>query len=384
MHAVRCGSFNPRRVQVSGGTARKAVSHVASTIVQSGRPDPTKNLNGDTDIRLLRQTKAYREADQPVRHQKALPPDVFRHMLHSATDTRSTAIAQITTGALFYACRSCEYTLVPKKERKTRPLRVCDIEFRSGPRIIPHDDPDIFSAKTVVLKFGPQKTGVYDDEIPMDRTTDPSISPIVWARIVTRLRSYPRFSPHWPVYTFYDPATKRFRPIRNTDVERAIKTSVIALGRDTLGFGPDDVGTHSVRSSLAMQLYLQHVQPYTIMLIGRWRSLSFLSYIEKQCQEFTRGMSQIMLTLDSFYHLPPPPRPTNPTDGAIRPHRRKGDASYHSAPSHHRTHPHPRAGRPHHLTDDASHHHHQSAPVHHSTRFIHFGRLHALRSRSSA
>lgn len=344
MHAVRCGTFNPQSKRVSGATARTAVNHVASAIVASGRPDPTRNAAGKTDVRILRQSKAYREVDPPTRHQKALPPEVYRVILESAASPRSAARATLLAGALFFGCRSCEYSKVPRKEQKTRPLRACDFDFRSGARIIPHDDPAIFHADTVVAKFASQKSGVYEDEIPMDKTTDPALNPVaLWATTITRLRSYPDYDPRWPVFTYFNAETSRFHPIRSSEIEGDIKRAVSAIGRDTLGFGPDDVGTHSNRSALAMQLYLQGVPPYTIMLIGRWRSDAFLSYIEKQCKEFTKGMSQIMLTLDSFYHLPthrqqPSPSTASSSTPKARPNRR-------------------------------------------DAHFVHFGRLNALRSR---
>ena len=157
----------------------------------------------------------------------------------------------------------------------------------------------------MVLKFGPQKSGVYEDEIPLDNNEESTLNPVIlWAHTISRLRSYPKFNAQWPIYTFFDREKKRFKPIKNNEIEQDIKAAVAAIGRDILGFGPNEVGTHSNRSSLAMMLYLQQVPPYTIMLIGRWRSDAFLSYIEKQCREFTKGMSSVMLKLDSFYHLP--------------------------------------------------------------------------------
>ena len=278
---------------------------MASTFVSSGRPDPTKNTVGKTDMRLTRQTSAYKAKDPPVRHQKALPPAVFRHLISSAKTRREKARALLTSCALFIAGRSCEYTEVPQNEQKTRPLRTCDIRFLVGAREIPHSSNEIFHAKTVIVGFGPQKSGFYDDEVPMDRNNDPILNPItLWAKVITRIQSYPKFDPKWPIYTYYDEKTKRFTPIKSREIQKDIKTAVATIGKDTLGFGPADVGTHSVRSSLAMQLYLQRVPHYTIMLIGRWRSDAFLSYIEKQCREFTIGMSQTMLNLNTFYQLP--------------------------------------------------------------------------------
>ena len=140
------------------------------------------------------------------------------------------------------------------------------------------------------------------------------------------------------MYTYYNGS--RFLPIRSKEIETDIKRAVSAIGKDVLGFGPDEVGTHSNRSSLAMQLYLQGVPPYTIMLIGRWRSDAFLNYIEKQCKEFTKGMSQVMLTLDSFYQLPRQQLPPQGPDAPARTRPNRRDA-----------------------------------------HFVHFGRLNALRSR---
>lgn len=301
MHAVRIGTFNPQGRQVSADTAKKAVNHVAAEIVASGRPDPTKNSTGKTDIRILRQKKSYHEQDPPAKHQKALPTEVYKYIYNTAHSPREKARATLLCGALFWGCRSCEYTKVPRKLQKTRPLRARDFTFKYGHKTIPHSDPSISSAQTIIARFGLQKSGANYDEIPMDATTDPILNPpSLIASTISRLRSYPGFNPNWPIFTFYDEETKTFSQITNTEIENDIKRAVAALGRDRLGFGPEDVGTHSNRSSLAMLLYLQHVPPYTIMLIGRWRSDAFLTYIEQQCKEFTKGMSQIMLNIDSF------------------------------------------------------------------------------------
>ena len=77
-----------------------------------------------------------------------------------------------------------------------------------------------------------------------------------------------------------------------------------AIGVDVLGFISDKIGTHSVRASLAMMMYLAKEQIYTIMLVGRWNSDAFLAYIEKQVREFTKGVSTRMLQHDTFYNTP--------------------------------------------------------------------------------
>jgi hypothetical protein len=64
------------------------------------------------------------------------------------------------------------------------------------------------------------------------------------------------------------------------------------------------VGTHSLQSGAAMEMYLREIPVYTIMLIGRWSSDAFLRYIRKQVEQFSRNVSKKMLTFRSFRHIP--------------------------------------------------------------------------------
>ena len=71
-----------------------------------------------------------------------------------------------------------------------------------------------------------------------------------------------------------------------------------------LGFTGDNVGTHSIRSSLAMALYLKKRMVSTIILIGRWCSDAFLLYIRRQVQEFSQGVTADMVSEENFYTIP--------------------------------------------------------------------------------
>ena len=71
-----------------------------------------------------------------------------------------------------------------------------------------------------------------------------------------------------------------------------------------LSFTGKDVGTHSIRASLAMALYLKKRMVSTIMLIGRWSSDAFLLYIRRQVQEFSAGVSADMVSHDQFFTIP--------------------------------------------------------------------------------
>ena len=87
------------------------------------------------------------------------------------------------------------------------------------------------------------------------------------------------------------------------DIATHIHDTVENIGVNILGFRGNETGTHSVRTSFAMLLYLQRVHPFTIMLQGRWSSEAFLLYVRRQVQQFSTGLSASM-TQENFFTIP--------------------------------------------------------------------------------
>ena len=88
--------------------------------------------------------------------------------------------------------------------------------------------------------------------------------------------------------------------ITSTMVLQQIRAAVSALGADDLGFRLNEVGTHCIHSSTAMQLFLNRIPTYQMMLLGRWSTDAFLRYIRRQVQEFSEGLSQSMVKKEFF------------------------------------------------------------------------------------
>ena len=72
----------------------------------------------------------------------------------------------------------------------------------------------------------------------------------------------------------------------------------------TLGFEAHKIGTHSIRSGGAMAMKLSGAEDSTIMLIGHWKSDSFLKYIRKQILQFSSHILRRMLAHEHFTHIP--------------------------------------------------------------------------------
>ena len=69
-----------------------------------------------------------------------------------------TALAQLTIGATFFACHSCEYSIVPKKEeQQTKLLRLRNIRFFNDGHLILALSVNLEFADSVMLTFEMQK-----------------------------------------------------------------------------------------------------------------------------------------------------------------------------------------------------------------------------------
>mgnify|MGYP003325289281 CR=1 FL=1 len=302
LDAFRNGVFS-KKDSVAGKTAAQAADHVATTIKESGRPDPRLNEHGQKFLSYQRQIRGYKKADPGVKHQKALPVSVYKQILRCASQPREKARASLLCGALFFCMRSCEYSKTSHHEKqKTRPIRPCDIIFRHKARIIPHNHPNLHLSETVSVTFGPQKSDILEEVVSQYATDNPNFNVVAFfADTIRRLRSYPNYDPKWPIFTFYD--GHRFSHITSHEILIDIRSAVTGIGEHILGFSAKDVGTHSNRSGGAMMMYLSKENPYTIMLIGRWSSIAFLRYIEKQVLEFSKGVSTRMIQHESFYNV---------------------------------------------------------------------------------
>ena len=59
----------------------------------------------------------------------------------------------------------------------------------------------------------------------------------------------------------------------------SLRAGTLYFGEERLGLSHKEVGTQSIRSGFAMELYLAKGYPLTIMIMGRWASSAFLRYI---------------------------------------------------------------------------------------------------------
>ena len=78
------------------------------------------------------------------------------------------------------------------------------------------------------------------------------------------------------------------------------------IGEDKLSFKLHETSTHSMWLGATIAMFLGNTIVFLIMLIGSWKSDSFLKYIRKQLLETRKGISNRMLKNDLYHVLPSP------------------------------------------------------------------------------
>jgi hypothetical protein len=220
-----------------------------------------------------------------------------------ANDEKEMAGADLAMGAFFFACRSCEYSSV-SGPRRTKTLRVGDVQFRRGRHIILHTSLDLHLAEQVSVVFRDQKNRHKMATRSAWRTTDPLACPVTaWAKIVCRVRTTQGCTDDTLVYK-YTNCTGSKDDIKSNTILQLLRRAATKIGSATLGYAPQDIGTHSICSGAAMALVLSGHQAWRIMLTGRWRSSAFLLYIREQVQAFSKGVSDRMIENPDFFHVP--------------------------------------------------------------------------------
>ena len=210
------------------------------------------------------------------------------------------ALGQLASGAFFFGMRSCEYLTV-NGSRKTKRLKVRNIRFfRNNTEITDKRSAILKFADTVSITFEFQKNKKKNITVSQPRSGKDICPVLIWAEIVQRVLSYKGTTENTPVNAIQIGKTRSY--LKATEMYDHIRNTVNNM--KGLGFTGNDVGTHSVRSSLAMALYLAKRPISTIMLIGRWCSDAFLLYVRRQVQEFSAGVSADMVSQDEFFTIP--------------------------------------------------------------------------------
>ena len=156
--------------------------------------------------------------------------------------------------------QSCKYSTTPKEEDKRKIiLQKGGVRFYRKRRKVSQDSGILHLADKVSPEFQTQKNGVKHATVTQCRTTTTLCPVRIWAEIIIRLDSYLGTTRDTPLNTFWINHQKT--AITSQMTTEYLRSGTLFFGKEILGFSYKEVGTHSIWSGLAMELYLAKVYP---------------------------------------------------------------------------------------------------------------------------
>jgi len=248
--------------------------------------------------------KKCKQEDPAPRPQIALPSFVVRYVavnLAASAIRKLHIIGNLIIMAYFFLLRVGEYT--PSTEpRQTVPLRKKDIRLWRNNKVLSNESDlmTLLSADAVTIGLENQKNGDRNSTVHHYSSGDSIMDPVrAVAHLVFALHGMPDAT---PLGTYKNENGQKCR-VRATHITSAIRLAAIRCDLASFGYDLSRVGSHSLRSGGAMQLKLAGYDHDMIRKLGRWRSDTYLHYIQSQIGELTAGVASSMARLTWFHNV---------------------------------------------------------------------------------
>jgi hypothetical protein len=99
------------------------------------------------------------------------------------------------------------------------------------------------------------------------------------------------------------PAGRRPTLVSDHDIGTAIRWGATYDRLLTRGYTLDRISSHSLQAGSAMAKKLSGASDSTIMQVGQWLSITYLTYIHSQIGALTAGLSKLMATQRTFQNV---------------------------------------------------------------------------------
>ena len=212
------------------------------------------------------------------------------------------AVADLVIIAFFYLLRVGEYTSpAGTRKRRTIPLRQCDVRLWRNGTLLHHSAglPTLLSADSATICIANTKNGTKGAVVHHEAFGGPICPVAALARRVANIGLSGEACPLSRV----SHASGRVTMTTDRDIGTAVRWGATSDGLLAKGYTLTRISSHSLRAGGAMALKLSGASDSTIMRVGRWTSLTYLTYIHTQIGALTAGVAANMSTAFTFQNV---------------------------------------------------------------------------------
>ncbi len=303
--AVREGQYGLGD-QVKVQSVERALRHVAQRLVLDGHPDPRRAAPGQhsLDLPIAWLIKKFRDEDPPAQPKPAIPISTITALSKNYRMTpHLDAVTDLVIIAFFYLLQVGEYTSPHRAwTKKTIPLRDCDIRLWYQEEIIPHSAGlrALLQADSATICIAHTKNGTKGAVVHHEAIGGPICPVAAVARRVANIQQAK--SGVCQLNAVFSEAGGRSQ-VSDRDIGIAVRWGATCDCLLTRGYTLNRISSHSLRAGGAMAMKLSGASDSTIMRVGRWSSLTYLTYIHSQIGALTAGLSKLMATQVRFQNV---------------------------------------------------------------------------------
>jgi len=301
---VREGQYGiGRQIKVQSVTA--ALRAVAQRYVLDGHSNPRRASPAQHALNLpiARLLKKFKDDDPPPQPKLAIPVLTVQQIATKYTfSAHHEAVADLVVVAFFYLLRVGEYTTSSRGlDKHTVLLRKCDVRLWLDGKLLDHeaDISVLLTADSATISIANTKNGTKGAVVHHDAIGG-SICPVAaLARRVANLRGMKLTC---GLSTVCHPGARATR-VSDRCISVAVRWGATSDGLLEKGYTLDRVSSHSLRAGGAMAMKLSGASDSTIMRIGRWTSLTYLTYIHSQIGALSAGVAWKMSRQFTFQNV---------------------------------------------------------------------------------
>jgi hypothetical protein len=211
-------------------------------------------------------------------------------------------VADLVTIAFFYLLRVGEYTApASPRDKRTIPLRRCDVCLWHSRTIIQHSAnlATLLTADSATICIANTKNGTKCAVIHHDAFGGPICPLDALARRIANIHQCPPTTSLAAVCHTSGHTTR----VTDRDISIAVRWGAVSDGLLLRGYTLTRISLHSLLAGGAMALKLSGAADSTIMRVGRWTSLTYLTYIHTQIGALTAGMARMISTAFTFQNV---------------------------------------------------------------------------------
>jgi hypothetical protein len=213
------------------------------------------------------------------------------------------AVTDLVIIAFFYLLRVGEYTTPHcTRTKRTIPLRDCDIRLWYQGKIIPHSAglQALLQANSATISIAHTKNGTKGAVVHHDAIGGLICPVVALAHCVANIQQANSIT--CQLNAVYSASGQRSQ-VSDRDIGIAVRWGATCDCLLTQGYTLNRISSHSLRAGGAMAMKLSGALDSTIMQVGRWSLLTYLTYIHSQIGALTAGLSKLMATQVRFQNM---------------------------------------------------------------------------------